>query len=101
MHEVVTMVSARIADDRAGSLVAAFSRAVRAGLPEQRRQTSLLRGRDGEWRIVTVWSSREDLDAYLSTVDEPFALRLLREAGGTGSVDVFEVAAASGVSWWP
>jgi hypothetical protein len=101
VQEVVTMVSARIPDDRAGSLVAAFNRAVRAGLPEQRRQTSLLRGQDGDWRIVTVWSSRSDLDVYLTSVDEPFAVRLLREAGGTADVDVLEMVAVSGVNWWP
>lgn len=101
MSGIVTMVGARISEDRVGGLMASFSQAVRAGLPEQRRQTSLLRGDDGTWRIVTLWSSRADLADYLASVDEPFARRVLREAGGTPSVDVFEVMGVSGVSWWP
>lgn len=101
MSGIVTMVSARISEERVEGLMAAFNQAVRAGLPEQRRQTSLLRGDDGGWRIVTLWSSRADLDDYLASGDEPFARRVLREAGGTPSVEVLEVVGASGVSWWP
>ena len=101
MASVMTMVSARIAPDRSPDLVGAFSQAVRAGLPGQRRQTSLLRGEGDLWRIVTVWRSREDLDAYLASVEEPFARRLLREAGGDPEVDVFELVVDSNVPWWP
>jgi heme-degrading monooxygenase HmoA len=101
MTAVVTMVSARIPPDRVPRLVAAFGEAARAGFPDQRRQTSLLRGEGGTWRIVTLWSSREDLAHYLSSGEEPFARRLLREAGGAPEVEVFEVVVDSGITWWP
>lgn len=101
MASVVTMVSARITPDRVPDLTGAFSQALRAGLPGQRRQTSLLHGDDDLWRIVTVWRSREDLDAYLASGAEPFAPRLLREAGGSPEVDVFELILDSSVPWWP
>jgi len=100
MVSVVSMVSARIPPERAPEVIARFSVAVRAGMPE-RRHTSLLRREDDEWRIVTFWRSREDLDAYLASVDEPFAKQLLREAGGTPEVKVFEVMLDSSAKFWP
>jgi hypothetical protein len=100
MASVVTMVSAKIAPERVPEVTGPFSAAVRAGLPE-RRQTTLLRGDGDIWRIVTVWRSREDLDAYLASVDEPFARRLFRKAGGTPEVDIFEVVVDSHAPWWP
>jgi hypothetical protein len=100
MPEVVTMVSAHIAPDRVADVVAAFSAAVRAGMPERRR-ASLLRGDGGLLRIVTVWRSRDDLDRYLSTTDRPFAVTLLEGAGGEPVVDVLELVIDSATIWWP
>ena len=100
MASVVTMVSATIAPERASDVTGPFSKAVRAGMPE-RRQTSLMRGDGDRWLIVTVWRSRDDLDAYLASVDEPFALRLLRSAGGAPEVEVFELVVDSSAPFWP
>jgi hypothetical protein len=100
MAGVVTMVSARIAPDRVPEVTGPFSEAVRAGMPE-RRQTSLLRGDGDLWQVVTLWRSRADLESYLASVDEPFAHRLLRQAGGTPEVTVFEVVLDSGALMWP
>jgi heme-degrading monooxygenase HmoA len=100
MSAIVTMVRARIAPERAAEVTGPFSAAVRAGMPE-RRQTSLLRGEGDMWQIVTLWRSRADLNAYLASVDEPFAHRLLRTAGGTPEVEVFEVVLDSNAVLWP
>jgi antibiotic biosynthesis monooxygenase len=100
MPSVITMVSARIAPARIPEVTARFSAAVRAGMPE-RRQTTLLRGGGDLWRIVTVWRSRADLDAYLASVEEPFAIGLFRMTGGSPEVEVFEVAGDSSAPWWP
>jgi heme-degrading monooxygenase HmoA len=100
MSSVVTMVRARIAPERASEVASAFSEAVRAGMPE-RRQTSLLRGEGDLWQIVTVWRSRADLDAYLASVEEPFARRLLRLAGGMPEVEVFDVMLDTHAVLWP
>jgi heme-degrading monooxygenase HmoA len=100
MTSVVTLVSATIPPDRVPDVTGPFSAAIRSGMPE-RRQTSLLRGDDDRWAIVTVWNSREDLDSYLASVEEPFARRLFREAGGTPEVEVFEVVVDSSTPWWP
>ena len=100
MPSVVTMVRARIATDHVPDVTGPFSKAVRAGMPE-RRQTTLLRGEGDLWLIVTVWRSRDDLDAYLASAEEPFALRLFRNAGGAPEVDVFEVVVDSSAPFWP
>jgi hypothetical protein len=94
------MVTATIAPDRVAEITGAFSEAVRAGMPE-RRQTTLLRGEGNLWSVMTVWRSREDLDSYLSSVDEPFARRLFRTAGGEPTAAIFEVVLDSAAPWWP
>jgi hypothetical protein len=98
--EVVTMVSAHIAPERAADVVVGFGAAVRAGMPE-RRHASLYRGDAGLMRIVTVWRSREDLDRYRASVDRPFAVSLLEGAGGAPVVDVLELVIDSNTAWWP
>jgi len=100
MSSVVSVVRARIAPERAAEVTGPFSEAVRSGMPE-RRQTSLLRGAGDVWQIVTVWRSRADLAAYLASVEEPFARRLLRLAGGTPEVEVFDVVLDSHAVLWP
>jgi heme-degrading monooxygenase HmoA len=100
MTTVVSMVTASIAPHRVAEVIGPFSEAIRAGMPE-RRQTTLLRGEGDTWCIVTVWSSRDDPEAYLASVDEPFARRLLRLAGGDPTAEVFEVVLDSAAPWWP
>jgi heme-degrading monooxygenase HmoA len=100
MSEVVTMVSAHIPADRADDVIAGFSAAIRAGMPE-RRHTSLFRGDGDLIRVVTVWRSREDLARYLSATDRSFAVALLEDAGGTPTVDVLERVLDSNTTWWP
>ena len=97
---VVSMVSARIRPERTPEMIAQFGAAVRAGMPE-RRQTTLLRGDDDRWSIITFWRSRHDFDTYLASVDQPFATRLLRQAGGTPEVTVFDVVLDSNATFWP
>lgn len=99
MAGVVTMVSARIAPERQGEVVDGFSAAVRAGMPE-RRHTSLMRGDDDLWRVVTFWRSRSDLDAYLARPGTPFAVRLLEDAGGRPTAEVLDVVLDSNATWW-
>ena len=100
MAAVVSMVTAAIAPDRVAEITGPFSEAIRGGMPE-RRQTTLLRGEGNRWIVMTVWRSREDLDAYLSSVEEPFARRLFRQAGGEPTVEIFEVVLDSAATWWP
>ena len=100
MPEVMTMVSAHIAPERVDDVISQFGAAVRTGMPE-RRHVSLLRGNGDLIRIVTVWRNRDDLERYLTTADRPFAVTLLKNAGGEPVVDVLEVVLDSNTPWWP
>lgn len=94
MGAVVTWVSGRVAADRQQEVTGAYAAGIAAGLPPDIDQTMLIRDGD-ELSIVTVWPRREDLEATLASDEEPFARRLIRQAGGTPSVRIFELVARS------
>jgi hypothetical protein len=89
---VLSLVTARIAPERHSEVIDPYRAAIEAGLPPGIRQTFLLVGDDGALAIATVWESREALDAMRSSGEEPFARRLLREAGGDPEASFFDVA---------
>ncbi len=99
MPQVVSVVGTHIAPDREAEVIDGFSAAVRAGMPE-RRHTSLLRGDDQIWRIITFWRSRSDLDRYLASTQPPFARQLLESAGGRPTVEVLEVVLDNNAAIW-
>lgn len=88
---VMSVVSARVASDRRDEVIERYSDVVSQGLPEGIRQTFLLSGEDDTVAVATVWRSRADLDAVRSSGEEPFARRLLREAGGVPEASFFDV----------
>ena len=93
---VLSIVGATIAPERHAEVVEPYRAALASGLPSGIRQTFLLVGDAGELAIATVWESREALEAMRSSGEEPFARRLLREAGGDPEARFFEIAAESG-----
>lgn len=88
---VLSLVSATIAPERHDEVIATYSQEVERGLPPGLRETFLLVD-GGELAIATVWNSREELDAMRATGEEPFARRVLREAGGEPIVRFFDVS---------
>jgi len=94
MGAVVTWVSGRVVADRQHEVTEAYAEGIAAGLPPAIDQTMLIRDGD-ELSIVTVWPRREDLEAILASDEEPFARRLIRQAGGTPSVRILELVARS------
>src|SRR5687767_10617243 len=94
MGAVVTWVSGRIAAERQQEVAGPYAQAIASGPPPGIDQTMLIRDGD-EMGIVTVWTRREDLEAAMTSNEEPLARRLIRQAGGTPSVRVFEVVARS------
>jgi len=42
------------------------------------------------WRVVTIWRSREDLDAYVASVDTPAALAAFRAAGVEPEITIWD-----------
>lgn len=46
------------------------------------------------WRIVSLWSSRESLDAYRRSVESPARLEIFRAAGAEPALSIFNVVVA-------
>jgi heme-degrading monooxygenase HmoA len=88
---VLSFVSASVSPDRRDEVTRPYSEAVGGELTAGVRQTFLLLGEDDTMAIATVWNSREDLDAYIASVEEPFARQVLREAGGKPKVRFFDI----------
>jgi hypothetical protein len=89
----LSVVSAEIAAERQADVVDRYRAMTESNLPPAIRETFLLVGDDGTVAIVTVWNTREDLDAVRGGPEEPFARRVLREAGGDPKAQFFDVVA--------
>jgi hypothetical protein len=61
--EIMTEVSAIVAGERAGDVVAAFAELAQRPLPDGLARTELLEGPGGEWKIQSLWRDRATLDA--------------------------------------
>ncbi|GHI07902.1 hypothetical protein AQI88_33495 [Streptomyces cellostaticus] len=92
--QVLTEVSAIVPPDREGELVTAYRELVAGPLPEGLLRTELLSGRDGRWRIQTLWRNRAALDAMRAAAPEgPAAPRLFRAVGADPELAVLDVRA--------
>jgi heme-degrading monooxygenase HmoA len=89
----LSLVSAEIAPERQREVVDAYRGMVETNLPPVIRETFLLVADDGTVAIATVWNSREALAAVRLGSEEPFARRVLREAGGEPKAQFFDVVA--------
>jgi len=90
---VVTMLEARVAEERAAGLIEAFG-GTGAALPSFIVESFLVQAAGSDlWRIVTVWASQDDLDAYQASVETPEGVRMFRSAGAEPTLTVFDVAA--------
>lgn len=94
MDPVVTVVSGRVPAERQESVANRYREELARGLPPGIVQTMLYRA-DDELSILTVWRTREDLEAMIAVGDEPFARRLIREAGGAPVVRVLDLLAGA------
>ena len=90
---VLSLVSARIAPERQAQVAETYRETIDADLPSVIRETFLLAADDGTVAIATIWKSREALDAVRLATEEPFARRVLREAGGDPQAQFFEIIA--------
>jgi hypothetical protein len=94
----LSLVSAVIAPERRPEVVETYRGMVEAELPPAIRETFLLVSDDGTVAIATVWNSREGLEAVRHGPEEPFARRLLREAGGDPVARFFDIVAEGGTA---
>ncbi len=93
MAEIVTVVTGSIARDRVSEVVDPYREALKDGPPPALEETFLLQGDGGQMAIVSLWHRRADLDDMLASGEEPFARRLIRGAGGTPEVAIYEIVA--------
>lgn len=93
---VVTMLEARVDPERGRDLQQAFTGGT-GDLPPPIVETFLLHAVDGDvWRVVTVWRSSQDLDAYRASVDTPEGVRMFSAAGAEPALTVFDVVSRAG-----
>ncbi len=79
--EIMTEVSAVVAGERAGDVLAAFTKLTQRPLPDGLLRTELPEGRDGEWKIQSLWRDRAALDAMRAGSEPPAAPALFRQLG--------------------
>ncbi len=91
MAEVVTLVTGYVEPDTIPEVTATSRKALEGGTPPDLEETFLLSGAAGQVGVLSVWHRRADLDAMLASGEEPFARRLIRSAGGTPEVAVYDI----------
>jgi heme-degrading monooxygenase HmoA len=91
---VVTILEAQIAPDKAARLEVAYTQGIEH-LDEGIMQTFLLRSsKDASlWQIVTVWQSREALEAMRRSGETPRGVLMFRAADAEPVLSVFDVVA--------
>ena len=87
----VTIVDADVEADREPVLMTAWQEITAADpLPAGLVQSTLLRGQDGHWRIITTWESREAVVAMRSLGARPAALAMFERAGARPEVSMWQ-----------
>jgi hypothetical protein len=91
---VLTVLEAQVAAEKAALLEEAYNQGIKhldAGIT----QTFLLRSSKdpGVWRIVTLWQSREVLDAMRQTGETPRGVLMFQAADAVPALSVFDVVA--------
>lgn len=94
--QIVTTVSARVDEDRAQELVAAFEALLAEGLPEGLLRTQLLGDGAGNWAISSTWRDLDALDAMRAAPEPPAAPTLFRRFSADPTLLVMRVLVDSG-----
>ena len=89
---VITILEAEVPREQEERLRSAY-RDGAEDLPPMILETFLARdaGRPTRWRIITLWRSVEELEAYRRSVDTPGGILTFRAAGAEPSLARFEV----------
>ena len=95
MAMALSIVRGEVDPSRLEALVAAYVAGIRAGTPPAIVATYLATGDGTSVAILTLWRDRSDLQAMATSGEEPFARRLIREAGGEPVVEFLDVAGSS------
>lgn len=91
---VLTVLEARVQSDRVPDLLRAFEETRASALPPFIVRSLLVRSdQDQEvWRIMTVFRSREDLDAMRASGQTPRGVAMFRAAGAEPTFALFTIA---------
>jgi len=89
-EHVLSITSAAVQPDSAPAVIEAYRR-VTSQLPAAVVHTALVQGDADDWRIVTLWRSREQLEEYRRRVGTAAAIKIFRDAGAEPTVAVFDV----------
>ena len=93
--KVMTEVSAIVEPGQEANLVDGFRRLLAAPKPDGLERTELLRGRDGAWRVQTLWRDQAALDQMRAAPEPPAAPQLFRQVGAEPVLTVFRVEAST------
>jgi hypothetical protein len=91
--EIMTEVSAIVPGERAAEVPAAFAQLAQRPLPDGLLRTELLAGRDGEWKIQSLWRDQRALDAMRAGAAPPAAPALFRQLGAEPELRIFAIQA--------
>jgi quinol monooxygenase YgiN len=91
---VVTMLEAEVAHERVGDLERAFIAGALA-VPPEIVDTFLVRDEQDEtlFRIITIWVSREALDAMRASGEKPKGVQMFEAAGARPTLVILDVVA--------
>jgi quinol monooxygenase YgiN len=91
---VITVLEARVADDRVQDLEHAYKDGTTELPPDLIVETFLVRDSSdaGLWRIITVWASREALEQMRSSGVKPKGVQIFEAAGAAPTLSVLDVA---------
>ena len=94
---VITVLEARAAPEKSGSLRAAFERGCNR-LPSQMVETFLALDRSDAtlWRGISVWKSSAALDEYRGSVETPGGVLIFRSVGAEPSLRILDVIVHGG-----
>ncbi len=93
---VMTVLEAQVAEDKWELLRQTYNQEIRT-LDAGINQTFLLQDARNrtQWRIATVWDTREALDAMRASGQTPRGVVIFRAAGAEPTLNVYEVASAT------
>lgn len=91
--EIMTEVSAIVPGERADDVPAAFAELTKRPLPDGLIRTELLAGRDGEWKIQSLWRDQPALDAMRAGAEPPAAPALFRRLGAEPVLAIYSLQA--------
>jgi heme-degrading monooxygenase HmoA len=89
-EHLLSITSATVPPDSAPAVIEAY-RGVTSQLSAAVLHTALVHGDANDWRIVTLWRSREQLEEYRRRVGTAAAIKIFRDAGAEPTVAEFDV----------